>query len=240
MERDLASGNDYDHARSHAPGSGRFLSPDKLGGRASNPQGWNRYTYAANNPLKFLDPNGKAAVGFIGWMNRPGGITQMVGQVNGAAGVGEARAFRHQDVDKAVKFLADQHKANPNDAVVVFGHSLGAASAVETAEKLGKQGIKVNLVVTIDPVFSNKTVSSNVEQATNYFERQDSTLPGTQVTAASSSTAVENIEMQGVKHTDIDDVLAASGTVANQIKDVGLQQIAATCGTPEFVGPCPR
>jgi RHS repeat-associated protein len=240
MERDASSGKDYDHARFLSAIEGRFLSPDQIGGGPRSPQSWNRYAYAANNPLKFLDPNGKAAVGFIGWMNRPGGVTRIVGQVSGAAGVGEARAFRHQDIGKAVKFLVEQHKESPSDAVVVFGHSLGAASAVEAAERLGKQGIKVNLVLTIDPVFRNQTVSPNVAQVTNYYERRDSVLPGTQVSASSSATTVENVEMQGVTHTEIDDILAASGAVARQIEKVGLQQIAAKCGSPEFVGPCPR
>jgi RHS repeat-associated protein len=54
----LASDRYYDHARSHVGGLGRFLSPDKAGGRASSPQSWNRYTYALDNPLRLVDPNG--------------------------------------------------------------------------------------------------------------------------------------------------------------------------------------
>jgi hypothetical protein len=37
---------------------GRFMSPDPIAGNVMNPQSWNRYAYAANNPLKFTDPSG--------------------------------------------------------------------------------------------------------------------------------------------------------------------------------------
>lgn len=39
---------------------GRFTSPDPLlnSGRPWNPQTWNRYSYALNNPLKLVDPDG--------------------------------------------------------------------------------------------------------------------------------------------------------------------------------------
>ena len=62
MEQDTeaGAGNDRynDHARQHGALLGRFLGPDQLGGGAHAPQSWNRYTYAANNPLKLLDSNG--------------------------------------------------------------------------------------------------------------------------------------------------------------------------------------
>jgi len=62
MERDAESNSRYyDHARSHDFTMGRFLSPDKVGGRVANPQSWNRYTYALNNPLKYVDPDGHQA-----------------------------------------------------------------------------------------------------------------------------------------------------------------------------------
>jgi RHS repeat-associated protein len=50
---------DYMHARYYNPTAGRFLSPDPLDGLQSFPQSWNRYAYARNNPLKYIDPTGK-------------------------------------------------------------------------------------------------------------------------------------------------------------------------------------
>ena len=50
---------DYMHARYCSPLLGRFLSPDPLGAEPNRPQGWNRYAYALNNPLKWVDPTGE-------------------------------------------------------------------------------------------------------------------------------------------------------------------------------------
>jgi RHS repeat-associated protein len=67
MERDGASKNDYVHARFQSSELGRFLSPDLLGGRPDDPQTWNRYAYALNNPLRFIDPDGRAVTDALDW-----------------------------------------------------------------------------------------------------------------------------------------------------------------------------
>jgi hypothetical protein len=43
---------------------GRFMTPDPVMGSAtiSDPQSWNRYSYALNNTLRFVDPNGEAPI----------------------------------------------------------------------------------------------------------------------------------------------------------------------------------
>jgi RHS repeat-associated protein len=67
-ERDSESSLDYFYARYHSSIAGRFTSVDPydpiiIGGNvglyAAQPQNWNRYTYAYNNPLKYVDPNGE-------------------------------------------------------------------------------------------------------------------------------------------------------------------------------------
>jgi len=60
-ERDTESGNDYFGARYYTSSMGRFMSPDPSGLLAQNPadpQSWNLYAYARNNPLINIDPNG--------------------------------------------------------------------------------------------------------------------------------------------------------------------------------------
>jgi RHS repeat-associated protein len=59
-ERDDVS-LDYMHARYYAPFSGRFLSVDPKSRRAplAQPQLYNRYSYAMNNPLNFVDLDGE-------------------------------------------------------------------------------------------------------------------------------------------------------------------------------------
>ena len=59
-ERDAESGLDYFGARYFSGPQGRFTTPDPLlnSGRPWDPQSWNRYSYARNNPLRYVDPTG--------------------------------------------------------------------------------------------------------------------------------------------------------------------------------------
>jgi RHS repeat-associated protein len=67
-ERDSESGLDNFGARYNASSMGRFMSPDpfipfdqkkdKFQAWISNPQHWNKYAYALNNPLFYIDPTG--------------------------------------------------------------------------------------------------------------------------------------------------------------------------------------
>jgi RHS repeat-associated protein len=75
----------YYGARYYDPTIGRFISPDSIIQNPANPQTFNRYTYALNNPLRYIDPSGNiveinganvdvfydwAAYG-MGWMPTP-------------------------------------------------------------------------------------------------------------------------------------------------------------------------
>jgi len=57
-ERDTESGLDYFGARYFGSSMGRFMSPDSYGGRLADPQSLNKYAYARNNPLIYVDPDG--------------------------------------------------------------------------------------------------------------------------------------------------------------------------------------
>lgn len=52
---------DYMHARYNSPALGRFLSVDPAADSVelTMPQSWNRYSYALNNPLMYIDPTGR-------------------------------------------------------------------------------------------------------------------------------------------------------------------------------------
>jgi RHS repeat-associated protein len=86
-ERDVvgaesASTLDYMHARYYSPSAGRFLSVDPvldLKQAMKNPQGWNRYTYVMNNPIRFTDPTGKyVCAGDLGGCDTiEGGLNKM-------------------------------------------------------------------------------------------------------------------------------------------------------------------
>jgi RHS repeat-associated protein len=75
------------NGRIYDPIIGRMLSPDKIIPNPYNSQGYNRYTYAYNNPLSFVDPDGNDPVTFAvvvgavigGYM---GGVTANGGNFN--------------------------------------------------------------------------------------------------------------------------------------------------------------
>jgi RHS repeat-associated protein len=57
-ERDSETGLDYFGARYYSSAQGRFTSPDQGNALPTDPQSWNRYRYARNNPLYYVDPDG--------------------------------------------------------------------------------------------------------------------------------------------------------------------------------------
>jgi RHS repeat-associated protein len=60
LDHDSESGTDHAQFRQYGNTQGRFMSPDPYDGSydPSNPQSMNRYTYAMNNPLSYVDPSG--------------------------------------------------------------------------------------------------------------------------------------------------------------------------------------
>lgn len=63
-EFSMATGLDYFGARYFSGAQGRFTSPDKpfADQDPADPQSWNLYSYARNNPLKFVDDAGMAVI----------------------------------------------------------------------------------------------------------------------------------------------------------------------------------
>jgi RHS repeat-associated protein len=72
-ERDQASGLIYAKARYYDPQLGLFLSRDPFEGYDNTPLSLQRYLYAYQNPMKYVDPDGRepvtltAMVAYMGW-----------------------------------------------------------------------------------------------------------------------------------------------------------------------------
>ena len=64
LDHDWETGTDHAQFRQYSEAQGRWLSPDSYSGsyNMSNPQSFNRYIYAGNNPLAAVDPTGEYLV----------------------------------------------------------------------------------------------------------------------------------------------------------------------------------
>lgn len=62
-ERDSESGLDNFVKRYFGSSMGRFMTPDAFykDSHVGDPQSWNEYAYARNNPLRYVDPTGQNA-----------------------------------------------------------------------------------------------------------------------------------------------------------------------------------
>ncbi len=89
-QRDATTGFDYALNRYYSNVAGRFLTPDPYRGsaRRSNPQSWNRYEYAGDDPVNFNDPTG-----LVNWWQVAKGVGQagsgfLLGLVTAGANIG--------------------------------------------------------------------------------------------------------------------------------------------------------
>ena len=64
-DMDGETGLVYMQQRYYDPEVGRFLSPDPMAVNLTTAWNFNRYNYAANNPYRYTDPDGRAAVCLI-------------------------------------------------------------------------------------------------------------------------------------------------------------------------------
>jgi pimeloyl-ACP methyl ester carboxylesterase len=61
-----------------------------------------------------------------------------------------------------------QYNSGRLRSIMIVGHSLGGGAAVDMAAQLGRAGVPVQLVVTLDPVGGSQ-VSSNVRRSVNFL-----------------------------------------------------------------------
>ncbi len=105
-ERDTESGLDYFGARYFSGPQGRFssLDPSLKSANVDRPQTWNRYVYAYNTPLRYVDPDGK-------W---PTAIHERI--IEGAfPGLSKRQINELKRISESVDSLAHQTKAHNHE-----------------------------------------------------------------------------------------------------------------------------
>lgn len=139
----------YMKARYYNPSVGRFLSPDPVDVDPTTGANFNRYWYASNNPIAFIDPDGRRDVFIGGAMdkNRSRIVQDYAANQKGSNPGRDVRYFSHREKGKIAAAinapLADGEPLN------VIGHSLGGREAIRQANSTGA---KITNLVTIDPV----------------------------------------------------------------------------------------
>ena len=156
--------------RKQSPSQGRWISPDPAGLAAvdlTNPQSFNRYTYALNNPLTFTDPSGLNAIScFIFGIGCGGGDGGDGG--SGGDGVGESDPCQgNYDTcvsvnggdpnscdfsDPLCQWTYGSETGNPGG----FSHELGGGTGPNNASQITKQCV-------------NEFYNSSFGKAVNFF-----------------------------------------------------------------------
>ncbi|MCD9008264.1 RHS repeat-associated core domain-containing protein [Luteimonas sp. XNQY3] len=127
---DAATGMVYMQQRYYDPGIGRFLSTDPVTA-LSNPVGmFNRYKYAANNPYKYIDPDGRCEM-ITGSRICSGGAGNNVsviqaGSSNGGArisprNINERVAKAERYIDAVGPSVEREVRDSPSESAGLFG-----------------------------------------------------------------------------------------------------------------------
>jgi len=143
--------------------------------------------------------------GFIGIFST--GIDAIGAQINDR-GI-HAEVFQEAQAASLANRIAKAYKDNPNrEPLVLVGHSYGADSSIRVARHLAEQGVKVDLIVTLDPVTpplvpDNISLVVNLYQSNGMFDampwlRGIALSPENQDNTSNSSNvvAIENINIR--------------------------------------------
>lgn len=145
----------YYGTRYYFPFIGRFISPDPAAVNPEMPITFNRYAYAANNPYKYVDPDGRL----------PDGVEQVIGYgVGYAIGYGVAYAFAPRDLTAAEKQTIARKAALAGMAASIISDAASIPAAAAAA------GLGVSkLGVTVVSETAGLAASTATSAAISYY-----------------------------------------------------------------------
>lgn len=119
-------------------------------------------------------------------------------------------------------------KSGRESNVILIGHSLGASAVVSMADRLNQAGVRVPLVVTLDPVVRT-TVGGNVGKLLNYYLSNEI---GTSVDRGTDfHGSLQNMDMR--THSELGHV---SLTTSEAIQQQVIAQVVAATHSSCHVG----
>jgi RHS repeat-associated protein len=204
-ERDEESGLDwFGPGRYYSSILGRFTSPDPLNipvlqrmdpkrfqRTIANPQSWNGYVYAHNNPLSKIDPDGFDPITIIvpgtfndwddwnsslfkGWVKNTFGGDVVVVKWDGW----DNKLMRSWVGKQMAAAINDYAKKHPGEEINLVCHSHGCNVAFKALENLNP-GVKLNVLVSLGvPVRDDyKPKEEKIQQHINVYSNQDAVQP---------------------------------------------------------------
>ncbi len=130
---DGTTGLTYMQQRYYDQSVGRFLSVDPVAVRETG-DNFSRYAYALNNPLRFIDPDGRDGTDTVGQMMQWSDTDFVQAQYDWADQVNES-PYGAMMIDTIISVASDFITAGPNGDGIVFFGSLRAARAAKNADK---------------------------------------------------------------------------------------------------------
>jgi pimeloyl-ACP methyl ester carboxylesterase len=94
------------------------------------------------------------------------GIDQLAAELQ-ARGI-QTELSNHLSSSLTASEAIEQCKSGQINSIVLVGHSLGAAAVIDIAKRLQEAGLRVALMVTLDPVGASHA-SGNVRRLENYY-----------------------------------------------------------------------
>jgi RHS repeat-associated protein len=148
-ERDSESGLDNFGARYNSSNLGRFMSPDpkQIGAHMFDPQTLNRYAYTRNNPLAFIDPDGRDLE--KAWKDVKTFANSIYVKVS--IGLGAELKAKRGPVEAKVGFSYKANAETSQDSILKVSKSadLGVSAGTENHTVYGKSGSVEQTVLTL-------------------------------------------------------------------------------------------
>ncbi len=214
---------DYMLARYYSPHLGRFHSVDPERGDSTRLQTLNRYTYSISNPIAYADPDGRLALylagGVVSSDAKSVGLDELE-KCGTMKGLGPSKKLAHGDWVNGGAWVEQELQADPNQPVVIVGHSEGARKGLELVRQLHQNGTRVDLFVSIDPPnFGQDNHVPGGIQTWNFYTGDS--IMGIPFDVQLQGSNVHNIAVDDMAHTDIDSEIVAFVNTAVRLSGLG-------------------